>query len=334
MYDYDPDKVSMSRLRLAYELNDHYAEIVIAKLWPHALFPLELWHKTHDLFWSGFANSVAIFYSIKIPVFSEHNATEEKYFHAHLYAQDMERLFSMLASRIHVNALREGFRYILTMTYENTDEIAFKDEMALLFDKLSMIEENAGYRFAQRIAKEEFIALMEEKIFSFPPSRYFFISKIYPDTILVDTVSAIRCLYYLKIPFKNEVKGIPYSLVESVIKKLQEEEAAAAISTPQPKEQPQARHSTGSRKDTERINATRQVCEQILEELLQEIQAFESDRNSWKPSLLNHIIGKTNWNTFFKVAENRLGAQPHYDAAREVWKKAPAKYQHPGRMPE
>jgi len=334
MYDYDPNKVSMSRLRLSYELNDHEAAIVMTKLWPHALFPLELWSKAHDLFWSGFANSVALYYSIKSPVFSEHNATEEKYFHAHLYAQDMERLFSMLASRIHVNALREGFRYILSMTYENTDEIVFKDEMDLLFEKLSAIEENNGYTFTQRLSNEKFIALMEEKIFTFPPSRYFFLSKMYSDTILVDTVSAIRGLYYLNIPFKKESKGIPRSLVESVISKLKEEEAAAAIPTQQPQEQPQARPSTGSRKDTERINATHQVCEQLLAELLEERQALESNRNMWKPSLLNHINGKTNWDTFFKVAATRLGDKPHRDAAREVWKKVPAKYIHRGRMPE
>lgn len=334
MYDYDPNKVSMSRLRLSYALNDHEAEIVMAKLWPHALFPLELWRKTHDVFWSGFANSVAFSYSIKSSEFPEHDATEEKYFHAHLYAQDMERLFSMLASRIHVNALREGFRYILSMTYENTDEIVFKDKMDFLFEKLSAIEENNDYKFTQCLSNEKFEALMEEKIFGFPPSGYFFISKMYPDTILVDTASAIRCLYFLKIPFKKEVKGIPLSLVESVINELKEEAATTAISTFQPQEQPKAPPSTGSRKDTERINATRKVCEELAEELLQERQAFESDKNTWKPNLLNYINGKTNWNTFFKVAAERLDDKPHRDTAREVWKKVPAKYTHPGRMPE
>lgn len=162
MYEYDPNKVSMSRLRLAYELNDHEAAIVMAKLWPHALFPLELWRKAHALCWSGFANSVALFYSIVIPEFPEHE--KEKYFHAYLYAQYMENLFSILASRIHVNALREGFRYILSMTYENSDEIVFKDEMDLLFEKLSSIEENNDYKFTQRLSNEKFITLMEKNI--------------------------------------------------------------------------------------------------------------------------------------------------------------------------
>lgn len=131
MYEYDPNKVSMSRLRLAYELNDHYVEIVMASLWPERCF---LWN-------SGAKRMTCAGAVLPIPLpfvtplkaeFPEHNVAEEKYFHAHLYAQDMERLFSMLASRIHVNALREGFRYILSMTYEKIDEIVFKDEMSLI----------------------------------------------------------------------------------------------------------------------------------------------------------------------------------------------------------
>lgn len=331
MYDYDPNKVSMSRLRLAYALNDHYAEIVMAALWPDTLFPLELWRKTHDLFWSGFANSVALYYSIKSPEFPEHNVTEEKYFHAHLYAQDMERFFSMLASRIHVNALREGFRYILSVTYENTDEIVFKDEVGLLFEKLSAIEENNGYKFTQRLSNDKFIALMEEKIFSFPPSRYFFLSKMYPDTILVDTDSAIRRLHFLKIPFKNEVKGITQDLVDSVHKSMMEEAAATAISTLQPQEPPKAPPSTGSRKDIKRINSTRKVCEELVEELLQERHVFEIDRKNWKHSLI-YDNGKTLSKTFFDAVETRLGTKPHGETAREVWGKVPGYLKHNGRM--
>lgn len=157
---------------------------------------------------------------------------------------------------------------------------------------------------------------------------------MYPDTILVDTVSAIRSLYLLNIPFKKEVKGITHALVDSVIKALKEEAAAAAASTSQPQAQPQAPPSTGSRKDTERIQATGQICEELLEELFQERKAFESDKCTWKPNLLNHVNGKTNWKIFFKVVATRLGDKPHRDAAREVWKKVPAKYIHFGRMPE
>lgn len=333
MYDYDPNKVSMSRLRLAYALNDHYVAIVMAALWPHALFPLELWRKTHDMFWRGFADSVARFYSIVIPEFPDSDATKEKYFHAHLYAQDIENLFSMLASRIHVNALREGLRYIVSMTYENIDDTMFQDKMDGLFEQLSRIEENNDYKFPQRLPKEKFIALMEQKIFSIPPSSYFFIPKMYQDTILVDTVAAIRQLHFLNIPFKTEVKGITLALVNSVHKALAEEAASAAPPTARPYERTTLSPSTGSRKDITRINATRQVCEEIAEELLREKRQFESSKAAWKQSLL-FDNGKTNWKTFIHAVKTRLGQPPHHDAARAEWDKIPKSLKHMGRMRE
>jgi|GEM_PF-1524415 len=333
MYDYDPNKVSISRLRRSYELNDHEVAIVMAALWPHALFPLELWRKTHDLFWRGFANSVTLFYSIESPKFPDSNAAKEKYFHAHLYAQEMENLFSMLASRIHVNALREGLRYIVSMTYENIEDVTFQEQMDSLFERLSMVEENNDYIFTQHLQKEEFIAIMEEKIFSIPPSWYFFISKMYQDTIIVDTVAAIRHLHFLKIPFKKEVKGITRALVESVHKALAEEAARTASVTAQSLEQGMMPAHTGSRKDFSRINATRRICEEVAEELLQEKQSFQTDKDNWRQSLL-FDNGKSNWKTFIQAVELRLGQPPHHDTARAEWKKIPESLKHKGRVRE
>ena len=333
MYDYDPNKVSMSRLRRAYELNDHYAAIVMAALWPHALFPLELWRKTHDLFWRGFADGVALFYSIQSPEFPDSDAPKEKYFHAHLYAQDMENLFSKLASRIHVNALREGLRYIVSMTYENIEDVTFQDKMDGLFERLSMIEERNNYIFTQRLSKEDFVSIMEEKIFSITPTWYYFISKMYQDTILVDTVAAIRYLHFLKIPFKNEVKGITRALVESVHKSLEEEAAHTAPTAVQSPEQCIAPSSTGSRRDIPRINSTRRICEEIVEELLREKRQFESSRATWEQHLL-FDNGKSNWKTFIHAVASRLGQSPHHDTARAEWKKIPESLKHKGRVRE
>ena len=79
---------------------------------------------------------------------------------------------------------------------------------------------------------------------------------MYDDTILVDSISAIRQLNFLKIPFKKEVKGITQEFVDSVHKSMMEENAHTAILTEKPKETP----STGSRKDIPRINATQQAA--------------------------------------------------------------------------
>ena len=217
MFEYDPEKTSIGKLRRAYALNDHEIQIVMAALWPHALSPLELWHKTHEIFWGGFANMIATQYHIPRSIFPEHNPDTEKYFFSHIYADDMLTLFSRLATMVHVNAVREGIKYILAMTYEDSSDIKVQDDIDALIGKLSAIEELTGYHFTKTLTKEEFVEVMEQKIFSIPVSYYNFISKMFIDTIFVNTVAAIRHLYFLRIPFKTEVKGITRALVDSVL---------------------------------------------------------------------------------------------------------------------
>lgn len=219
------------------------------------------------------------------------------------------------------------------MTYENIEDVTSQEQMDRLFERLSMVKENNNYIFTQRLKKEEFTTIMEEKIFSIPPSWYSFISKMYQDTILVDTVAAIRHLHFLKIPFKKEVKGIPRALVESVHKELAEEAARTASATEQPPEQSIAPAHTGSRKNITRINATRKVCEELVEELFQERRAFENDKNTWVRNLL-YDNGKTLTKDFLSAAAARLGAQPHGATAKKIWDKVPGKLKHNGRMRE
>ena len=72
----DQQKISMGKVRRAYGLNDHDTENLMKALWPHALFPLELWQKIYEKFWRGFADRNETLYRIKAPVFPE--STPEK----------------------------------------------------------------------------------------------------------------------------------------------------------------------------------------------------------------------------------------------------------------
>jgi hypothetical protein len=234
---YDAQKVSMSKLRRAYALNDQEAGTVMAALWPHALFPWELWQKAYEIYWRGFADRNATLYRVDSPAFPESNVHEEKYFYAHIYAHNILTLLKKLAATVHANALREGVKYIFEITYEDSSDIKCHEEIDLLFDKLSEIEKNAKYDFYAIIDADDFEAIMDEKIFSIPPTGYNFISQMFSDTILVDTVSAIRQLHFLNIPFRMEVKGITRSLVESVIKSLTDETSSANPSIVPPSQQ-------------------------------------------------------------------------------------------------
>ena len=322
----DPQKTSMGRVRQAYDLNNNEVEKVIQALWPDAVFPVELWRETHETYWRAFADSNQAVYKIESPSLPEIDLSA-KYFHSHLCALDVQAFFRKLSLNIQASILHKGLKYILEEAYEDIDAV-FPEEREFLFNTLSRLEQVDV--FDQYSPDSE---LFEEKILSLPASGYHFISYIFSNTVLVGTVAVIRLLHSLNIPFKKEVKGITRVLVDYVINSLKEEAAATVISTSQPQEQPKAARSTGSKKDVKRIKATCNVCEELVDELLEERQTFEINKDAWKPTLL-YSNGKTNWNTFFKVATTRLGDDPHCTAAREVWKKVPGNLKHNGRMPE
>ena len=317
----DSEKISLGRVREGYGLTGNEIEKIILALWPDNLFPVELWRRAHETYWRGFADSNQAVYKIESPALPEVDLSV-KYFHAHLCALDMMAFFRKLSLNIQASTLREGLHFILEESYENIDAI-FPEEREFLLSTLARLETTDV--FEQYSQSSE---LFEEKILMLSISSYHFISQIFSDSILVDKVAVIRFLR--NYPLLREVKGITHALVKEIL----DSTPYADISISQPQVQDTAPPSTGSRKDIERITATTEVCEELVKELLQESQTFENDKSAWKPSLLNHVIGKTNWVTFFKAATARLGDRPHRAAAREVWEKVPVELKHPGRMPE
>jgi hypothetical protein len=322
----DKQKISMGRVRQAYNLNNNEVEKIIQELWPDAVFPVELWSRTHETFWRAFADANHATYKMESPVLPEINFSD-KYFHTYLCSIDVMCFFRKLSLNIHVNALREGLKYILEESYEDIDAV-FPEEREFLFSVLLRLEKVDV--FDQYSPDSE---LFEEKILALPASSYHFISNIFSNTVLVDTVSAIRHLYFLNIPFKMEVKGITRSLVDRVHKLLEQEAQSTTLPASQPQKQIAASPYTGSKKDIDRIQATRQACEEVVQELHKEKRLLESNRDSWTPNLL-YDNGKTNWKTFFSAVEARLGRKPHNATARAVWNTVPGNLKHNGRMRE
>ena len=89
--------------------------------------------------------------------------------------------------------------------------------------------------------------------------------------------------------------------------------------------------STGSRKDTRRIEATKHACAEITEELSQEKRIFDCDKDNWEPKLL-FDTGRTTKDIFMEAVKNRLNEKPHRDTAWEAWKMVSADLKHRGRV--
>ena len=320
----DQQNIPMGRVRQAYGLSANEVESVIQALWPHAVFPVELWRMAHEQYWRGFADSNQAVYRIESPALPEVD-TAKQFFHVHLCALDVMAFFRKLSLNIQAGPLQQGLQDILAESYEDNATL-FQEEREFLFKTLLRLEKINI--FEQYSPSSE---LFEDKILSLPPSSYHFISHIFADTVLVDTIAVIRLLR--NYPLRQEVKGITHAFVANVLKTFPKELPGAPFSVDQAYVQVPASLSTGSRKDHERIQATRQACEEIVKELYREKQVFDDKRAQWRQGLL-FDNGKTNWKAFVGAVTMRLDLKPHHDTAREAWKKVPESLKHNGRMRE
>lgn len=204
----DQQKISLGRVRQAYRLTSNEVETVIQAMWPHAVFPVELWRRTYEAYWKDFADSNQTIYNRESPALPQ-PFLSEKCFHTYLFGYDIMDFFRKLSENIHANALEQGLKYILEETYDEIENI-FPEEREFLFHSLKRLETED---FLNQYSPDS--PLFEESIFTIPASSYHFISHIFVDTILVNRDDTIRFLR--NYPLHKEVKGITRALVDSIL---------------------------------------------------------------------------------------------------------------------
>lgn len=80
----DQQKISLGRVRQAYRLTSNEVETVIQAMWPHAVFPAELWRRGHEAYWKDFADSNQTVYNIENPALPQ-PCLSDKQFHTYLF---------------------------------------------------------------------------------------------------------------------------------------------------------------------------------------------------------------------------------------------------------
>lgn len=212
----DQQKISVGQVRQAYDLSANEVERLIQALWSDAVFPMELWHRTHETFWRPFTDSNKTLYKMESPTLPQVNLSLKR-FQTDLFAHDIMEFFRKLSLSIHAHALKQGLTYILEESYENTDSV-FPEEREFLFSSLNRLETEDFFEQYSRDSE-----LFEKPIFSIPVSSSHFIAHIFANTIMVDRDAAIR--YLRHYPLSREVKGITRALVESVLRAASPESA-------------------------------------------------------------------------------------------------------------
>lgn len=221
----DQQKISVGRVRQAYDLTANEVERLIQALWPDAVFPVELWNRTHETFWRPFTEARQTVYKVQSPTLPQADLSLKR-FYPYLFAHDIMDFFRRLSLNIHANALNQGLTYILEESYEDTDSV-FPEEREFLFNSLHRLETED---FSEQYSPDS--ELFEKPIFSIPVSSYHFIAHIFANTIVVDRDAAIR--YLRHYPLSREVKGITRALVESVLRAAPPESTVADETTAVP----------------------------------------------------------------------------------------------------
>lgn len=216
----------MSRVKQAYCLNEHEAQSLLHELSPDSVYPYELWQKAYSTFWKIPAAEYSRLYNVDNPPFPEIHQLSENYFPTEAYAKWMVDFFFEMARRISVRALESGFDYIIESIYDNKSSVSDADR-EYLFYPLMLAEKNVNNATRIEGVKDINVKLSSPNV----------LLNIFPDTIAVDKIAAIR---YLSVqndfPLVQEVKGITRALVDSVVKAAVQEMSPVPATAPALKE--------------------------------------------------------------------------------------------------
>ena len=216
-------KISLYRVKQAYNLNEHEALALLNALSPHGVLPCAVWRESYSLFWEKPAAECAVQSGAENPPFPEYVPTSTTLFPVDSYATLMTDFFFEMARRVPVKELEKGFDYILEASYDNKSYLSDNEREYIFYSLVQAERRIVDYRRTKRI-KDISVQLSAPNI----------LLRIYPDTISVDTQAAIRYLSVHKnFPFGREVKGITRRLVEAVIKAAETSEAVAGQSPPE-----------------------------------------------------------------------------------------------------
>ena len=219
----DAKKIPLARVKEAFRLNENDTERLVAELWPQNVFPWEIWGKAYDKFWRGIAASNAEMFKLNNPPYPEMTGIWAGA-HVTAWCSKMCSFFSELAFALPASSLQKGLDYILEEAYEDSSNI-FPAEREALFSSLLEAERGFDWYHPYPLDTEKFEDMLNDKAFGKPKSCNRFVSQLFPNTLVVDKLAAVRYLLTCEYSFDHEVKGLSRRFVERV-------EAALAAENP------------------------------------------------------------------------------------------------------
>lgn len=104
----EPQKISLYRVKQAYDLNEHEAQALLNALSPHGIFPCAVWHEAYSLFWEKPAAECTVQCGAENPPFPEYAPASTPLFPVDSYATLMTDFFFEMARRVPVKELEKA----------------------------------------------------------------------------------------------------------------------------------------------------------------------------------------------------------------------------------
>jgi len=217
------ERIPIGKLKQAYRLNEQDVQTLLSALLPGGVFPTDLWQKAYSSFWRGKILDYMALYNLDSPSFPlklvclsfpKIDLPPDSYY-IEKCREMMHVLFVEVSSFLISDKIKNGLDYILEEAYE-TSNIIFEQERKKLFEKLTIEDKNFAVRFRSCTDAKQFIVTTEYKRRAVSYEYFSFLSKIFPDTIVVDKAPAILHLFKCGYPLRQEVKGISKAFVERI----------------------------------------------------------------------------------------------------------------------
>lgn len=202
----DQKRISIGKLKQAYELSWQDAYSLLDALLPDRVFPYVLWQTAYTEFWAWSVQSAVYCYQVESPSFPDEVRLPDRYFPTYLCKDPIVRFFADISKLADISALERGIDYIIEAAYGN-EIFPFKEEKETFFRALHQESNN----------QDNWTRMAPLKITSLQVVDYFFIVESFFDTIVIDKPAAILHLHSCGYPLRREVKGISWAIAERIV---------------------------------------------------------------------------------------------------------------------
>ena len=194
-------------LSYPYNLNQFETDALVDELWGNGVFPWDIWGIAYKAYWLPAALTCRDHFKLPYTPYPKQPPARSMWDTPNRWANVMCGFFSELFYALPFSDIRAGIEYIAAETYEIPEQ-NFAEERDRFYAYLEEAEDGFNWDITFPINLEKLEKMLNDKAYSPAKKTWFFIGKMFPDTMLLDKTAARKYLAYCENPIRHEVKGL------------------------------------------------------------------------------------------------------------------------------